>query len=342
MPTIDADTHVIETERTWEYMEPSEAEFKPIPVVSKTTSGETKQHWLIDNRLQARRDNIGLDTSEATREMSDIEGRLRHMDELEVDVHVLYPTIFLRPLTSRPDWELALCRSYNRWLTDIWSMGKGRLRWAAVLPLLSMDKALEELKLARKNGACAVFIRGLEGDRRLIDPYFFPLYEAASDLDMPIAIHSANGNFTTHDFFGAQEPGFCKFKLAVVGAFHSLVYTEVPERFPRLRFGFIEVSAQWVPYVMHDLALRFRRRGKELKKDLLQESRIYVACQTDDDLDYVIKYSGEDRLIIGSDYGHADTSSELEALRRLKQQSGIAPRVIDKILDDNPRAFYGL
>jgi predicted TIM-barrel fold metal-dependent hydrolase len=342
MPVIDADTHVIETERTWEFMEPSEAEFKPIPAAAQTDSGETKQFWLIDNRLQPRRDNIGHDTTEAAREMRDVEVRLRHMDELGVDIHVLYPTIFLRPITRRPDWELALCRSYNRWLAEIWSMGKGRLLWAAVLPLLSMDKALEELNWARKNGACAVFIRGIEGDRRLNDPYFFPLYEAASDLDMPIGIHSATGNFAIHDFFGGQEPGFCKFKLAVVGAFHSLVYDEVPARFPRLRFGFIEVSSQWVPYVIHDLAIRFRRRGKELKKDLLQEDRIYVACQTDDDLAYVLQYAGKERLMIGSDYGHADTSSELEALRRLKQQGGVEPTAIDRILDDNPREFYGL
>ena len=63
---------------------------------------------------------------------------------LEIDVQVLYPSLFLRPLTRKPEVELALCRSYNRWLADVWSQGKGRLRWAAVLPLMSMDAALEE------------------------------------------------------------------------------------------------------------------------------------------------------------------------------------------------------
>ena len=67
-----------------------------------------------------------------------------------------------------------------------------------------------------------------------------------------------------------------------------------------------------------------------------------MACQTDDDLPYVLQYSGEDNLVIGSDYGHADTSSELEALRHLKQQGKLSAQVIDKILDDNARALYGL
>ena len=39
---------------------------------------------------------------------------------------------------------------------------------------------------------------------------------------------------------------------------------------------------------------------------------------------------------------HADTSSELEALRLLKEHGDVDPAVIDKILDDNARALYAL
>ena len=53
--------------------------------------------------------------------MDDIQARLKHMDGLGVDVQVLYPTIFLRPFTRRPEVELAVTRSYNRWLIDIWT-----------------------------------------------------------------------------------------------------------------------------------------------------------------------------------------------------------------------------
>lgn len=341
MPTIDADCHVIETERTWEYMTAAEQEYKPIGLKAETPSG-TKEYWLIDGRVLPRRENIGLDTTEATREMKDLEARLRHMDELEVDVQVLYPTIFLRPVAQRAEVEVALCRAYNRWLADIWAMSKGRLPWAVVLPLQRMDVALQELRWARKQGAVAVFTRGLEVERRLVDPYFFPLYQEAMELDMPIGIHSANGSFTVYDFFGNQEPGFNRFKLAVVGAFHSLIYDEVPRRFPRLRWGFVEVSSQWIPYVLNDLMIRCRRKGKRLSPDVLRENRVYVACQTDDDLPYVLQYAGTETLVIGSDYGHADTSSELEALRHLRQSGKVDATLIDRILWDNPKALYGL
>ena len=74
----------------------------------------------------------------------------------------------------------------------------------------------------------------------------------------------------------------------------------------------------------------------------MRDNRLYVACQTDDDLSYVLKYSGEDNLVIGTDYGHSDTSSEIEALRRLRDNSDVSSEVLDKILYDNARALYGL
>jgi uncharacterized protein len=341
MPIIDADAHVLETERTWSYMARSEEQYRPRIVRTTDPLGVENEWWLIDGRTHSKQVNVGHETPEAAREMADIQARLRHMDELGVDVQVLYPTVFLRPITHRPEAELALARSYNRWLADIWAEGKGRLRWAAVLPLMTMDAALAELRWAKDHGACAVFVRGLEGDRRLSDPYYFPLFEEASSLDVPICPHSGNGSFDVHDFF-VDEPGFCKFKLATVGEFHAIIWNDLPGRFPKLRFGFIELSAQWVPYVLHDLGRRLARRGRQLGDQPLRDNRIWVACQTDDDLAYVLRYAGDDHIIIGSDYGHNDTSSEITALRTLKEQGDVSPAVIDKILDANARALYAL
>jgi predicted TIM-barrel fold metal-dependent hydrolase len=89
------------------------------------------------------------------------------------------------------------------------------------------------------------------------------------------------------------------------------------------------------------LARRLKERGKSLAENIMRDNRLYVACQTDDDLSYILKYAGEDNLVIGTDYGHSDTSAEIEALRKLRHHSDVAPRVLDKILYDNSRALYG-
>jgi predicted TIM-barrel fold metal-dependent hydrolase len=155
-------------------------------------------------------------------------------------------------------------------------------------------------------------------------------------------VHSATGSFAVHNFF-LEESGFSKFKLAVVGSFHALIYNDVPGQFPRTKFAFIEVSSQWIPYAIHDYARRKDRAGETVEKsDVLRKNRIWVACQTDDDLPYVLKYAGEDHLVIGTDYGHNDTSSEILALRKLKEDGAVPPHIVNKILDDNARALYGL
>ena len=46
--------------------------------------------------------------------------------------------------------------------------------------------------------------------------------------------------------------------------------------------------------------------------------------------------------MIGSDYGHADNASELLALAKLRENGGIEPGIIEKILCVNPARFYGL
>jgi predicted TIM-barrel fold metal-dependent hydrolase len=342
MAIIDADAHVLETERTWDYMLEAERSMRPRIVATPGDSASGGESWLVDGTTIGKARNVGHETPKESREMDDIQARLKHMDELEVDVQVLYPTIFLRPFTRRPEVELAVTRSYNRWLVDIWKQAPERLRWAAVLPLLSMDKALAEARFAKENGACGIFMRGLEGDKRVSDSYFFPLYEEAGRLGLPVCIHSATGSFAVHEYF-LDECGFNKFKLAVVGSFHSLIFNRIPEKFPNTRWGFIEVSSQWVPYAIHDFARRFERQGRAVDKSaVLRKNKIWVACQTDDDLPYVLKYSGDDMLVIGTDYGHNDTSSEILALRKLKEDGAVPPHVVNKILDDNARALYGL
>ncbi len=339
MAVIDADAHVIENESAWDYMLESERRFRP-KIVGAANGDPSVDYWFIDGRLMPR-SNVEKALPEAARDMSDLSIRIKHMDELNIDIQVIYPTIFIFPTARRAEVDLALCRSYNRWMADIVKQSPDRFRWVVVPPLLNMERVAEELKFGKEHGACGVYLRGLEADRRLSDPYFFPLYETAVKLDLPICVHSANGSIEAHDFF-LDEPGFCKFKLAVVGAFHSLLVDGIPDKFPGLRIAIVEVSAQWIPYAVHDLARRYQRRGKQLGANVLQDHRVYVTCQTDDDLDYILGYSGENNLVVGTDYGHSDNASEIEALRKLKTEGKIAGRVIEKILDDNPRALYGL
>ncbi|MSQ24322.1 MAG: hypothetical protein EXR58_07225 [Chloroflexi bacterium] len=352
MTVIDADCHVIENERTWSYMEGEDKKYRPIRIqMDEELQRPGNQQWLIDGRLTLQQSDGGLRTSEESREFISVDARLEHMDELGVDIQVLFPTMFLRPLTENPAAERAIYTSYNRWLADIWEKGAGRLRWAVAVPTLSISEAIPEMEWAKQHGACAVFMRGYEaGDRHLGDPYFFPLYQAAEALDMPICPHAGNSSFTMEKFM-AVAGGLNFFKSPVIDAFLSIVKSKIHAEFPKLRFGFIETSSQWVPWAMHSLGRAdpsLSRPGAGLlgqlraPDDLLPENRLYVACQTNDDIPYVLRYAGADNLVIGSDYGHNDTAAEITALRHLREIGGLDETIVDKIMDANPTALYAL
>jgi predicted TIM-barrel fold metal-dependent hydrolase len=358
MPVIDADTHVDECDETWEHLEEADRKFKPItvtqdaPAAASRTPRGYNRYWLIDGQLRLRRirDDKRTGTVLATRELQDIEARLRHMDALGVDTQVIYPTLFLMQVSGRPEVELALSKAYNRWMAAKWAQGKGRLRWITPLPLMSMDAALEELRFAKEHGACGVLKKGREcGNRLASDPYFFPLYEEANRLDMPICIHLGSGDPELTDAAPGPATSLLNLTLPVLDAFSALATANVPERFPKLRFGFIETTASWVPYLLTDMITRHERlswlQTFNLKKDVLRENRFFVTCDILDHLPYILEAAGDSSFIIGSDYGHADMSAVIDMIQLLKDlgaKGHVNADSVQKILDNNPRAFYGL
>ena len=175
MPTIDADTHVDESEDTWKKLEGTPYA-KYIPVTIEMPADEARRAgytptnsrcWVVEGRLQNRaiRDDINH-PPRVLRELEDVRGRLAHMDKMGVDVQVIFPTFFIRYNTGNAEAEWALTHTYNRWIAGKCAQTNGRLRWAAVLPLLRPDKAVEELRWAKERGACGVFKRGFDLDRR--------------------------------------------------------------------------------------------------------------------------------------------------------------------------------
>jgi len=276
------------------------------------------------------------------RELADIQGRLEDMDRMGVETQVIFPTFFIRYGASNAESEEALTSSYNRWIAERCAMSGGRLQWAAVLPLLDADKAVAELQWAKDNGACAVFRRGYDLEKPASDPHFFPTYEAAAALDIPVCFH------TGHPLPGREwDRGF-----PVMGAFIAVVAAGLPDKFPDLRFGFIEAGASWIPYALSQLAMQKRSQhlqGRastfELSKDLFRADRLFVTADPVDHVEHLLEFGTEDNLMVGTDYCHSDPSANLAALEEVQgwaDQGRVSDAVVGKILETNARGFYGL
>jgi predicted TIM-barrel fold metal-dependent hydrolase len=94
--------------------------------------------------------------------------------------------------------------------------------------------------------------------------------------------------------------------------------------------------------VLHEAKNRFKVLGREWSDNVAREYGMFVTCENSDDLPYVIRVAGEDCLVVGTDYGHTDISSDVDAIKIFRARTDLAPDVKRKILSDNARALYGL
>ena len=140
---IDADTHISEGEAMWAMMEKAMQPRRPImlSVPEDTWYGNRNAFWLIDGEIYPKPAGKGSfalvtpsaqkvqagrkDSTPATREMTDIKGRLADMDKLHTAKQIVYPTLFLVYNTKDRELEIALCRAYNRFLAQACAQSSG-------------------------------------------------------------------------------------------------------------------------------------------------------------------------------------------------------------------------
>jgi predicted TIM-barrel fold metal-dependent hydrolase len=359
---VDADTHIAESEAMWRMLG---NEFYPrrpvlVTVPEDTLYGNLNAFWLIDGKIfpkpkgkgsfnlitpsASKRERLRTDIPVGIRELTDPEARLKEMDRLGIEIQIIYPTLFLIYLTDDAGLEVALCRAYNRYLAEACSKAKGRLRWVAVPPLRSIEESVKEIRWAKEQGAVGVLFRGIEGDKTLDNPYFYPVYEEAGRLGLPICIHTGAGAPALMPLFELERNHtFGHIRILPLLAFRDLVANRIPELFPKVKFGFIEAAAGWVPYLIHALRRLLRQRFRHATSaDLFREYRLYVACEADEDIPYLARYIGEDHLMIGSDYTHNDPSKEPELVSTMRGREDVPAQLTEKILCENPRSFYAL
>lgn len=365
---LDADTHVLESEQTWSYMDKALYPRRPVIVSmpDDTLYGESNSMWVIDGDIFPKpggRGGFALNTPTTQKrlarrpdmpacELNDVPARLKDMDTMGVDTQVVYPTFFLPFVTHDVELEVALCRSYNRFMGAAWAKGGGRIRWVLMPPLRNVEATVQELRYGKEHGAVGIFWRGIEKDRTPDDPYFFPIYEEASALGLPVTIHTGAGCPELTKLINVtRSTTFPHSHLLMLIACRNIVGNKIPSMFPQLRFGMIEAGATWVPYVLH--TLKRRTMGEDPEQwgpRMFQENRIFVSYEEAEDLPMLLRYVGEDNLVTGSDYGHhagspdqrGDPAAQIRWVENLRAREDVHPSVMDKLLGDNARALYGL
>jgi len=373
MKYIDADGHVEECLPTFsdKYLDPA---FRPLrPTV---IGRDGLAYWVIDEQMFPRRvgkgcNNLGTPASydgKPTRhtalkpdsiesmELTDIGARLRSMDEEEIAIQVVYPSLFLAyPLTSNTALATALYSSYNRWLGDRLS-GNERIQWAAIANLDDVGAAVQQVREAKSLGASAVMVLGTAGDLTFDHPTLLPFFESLAQTNLPLAVHVGWSCPALNNIYSHIYPsGVIAFLVPVMMGLVALISGGVLDRFPDLREAFLEAGCQWVHFVLERMDHRFRRTRNQLSTfhsqtaprhdlppmDYVRKGNLFFSTEADDVLlPHVIDLVGEDNMVFGSDMPHGDRESFV--VRKVKERKDIGDSAKLKILESNPARLYGL
>jgi predicted TIM-barrel fold metal-dependent hydrolase len=235
------------------------------------------------------------------------------LDLSEIEGTVLYPTLGLRiGLLRDAEWSAALAHAYNDWMHATFTRDNARIRAVAVLPLQDPAAAVTELRRAvTELGAAGGVVVAAQRRKPLGDPFYDPIYAEAQRLDVPIAIHAGGPGTRFEMFDRAIESRCVGHPTSLVIEMTSMMFGGVFDRFPTLRFSFMEGGIAWLLFLrerMHEAYEQWAVQAPALRCDPdehLGSGRIFFHCEADERIiPYAVSALGENALLYASDFPH--------------------------------------
>ncbi len=357
-PVIDSDGHVIETHIDWEsYIEPAYKQDAPRLLVD--AAGYPRLY--MEGRVRPKHAGWGRAVGPPFAKlkvgpegMRDPKVRLEHMAVEGIDVAVLFGTIIALGGAGieDPGYGAAVCRAYNNWLYDYCSENSDRLKGIAVVPLQDVSAAIVELRRSVTElgmvGVCSpAHVQGKNCDH--VD--FLPFYAECERLGVPVCFHTAPGHpgvmaagiERSNNFFVTHAIAF-PVELMIASA--SLIAAGIPERFPRLKFGFFEAGISWVPYWIERLDEHYEKLAGHVPaltkapSEIMRGEQFFYSCEPEEHrLPEAIEDVGADRIMYASDYAHWDCEYP-NSVREIAEREEVPAEIRRKLLFDNAARFF--
>jgi predicted TIM-barrel fold metal-dependent hydrolase len=286
--------------------------------------------------------------------MTDPKARLVDMDSEGIDVAVLFGAGLAGTLPALEDAGLAaaLATARNTWLAEYCAADPRRIKGTAALAQQDIDASVDELRRTVKElGFVGASLFPNVKGRHLGDSYYFPLYAEAEKLNIPICVHMFLGRYGS-DAVGTERVDKFFYSHLFGHPFEQMIALSVIigegvlERFPKLRFVFLESGCGWVPYWLERMDEHYEVLGVQLSElrtepsKLLQRGQIYFSCEPDEkELVHVIDVIGDTWIVFASDYSHFDSRSP-GASEPIVTHAQLGEASKRKILNDNARRLY--
>src|SRR5580698_5537761 len=367
---IDADGHILEPLNLWsDYIEPKYRDKAPKLI----RDADGKQRLQVGEQLLGSKKGLGAlggvgardgtvvdDTMEYEQGRKggfDPHARIPDMDLDGIDAAFLYPSIGLfAGAVQDPRVAAAMARAYNRWLADYCKPYPDRLFGVAMLPMQSVDLAIEEVRYAREVlGMRGGFLRPnpYHGKKMMSDPIYEPFWAVAEDLDFSIGFHEGSTNAMPTvgvDRFEGDRAArhMISHTMEMMLAAMGVIWGGVVDRHPRLRVAFLESGGGWMAPWLDRMDRHFDDHGfndsaPKMRPSELFQRNCWISFEpVESSIAALADYIGPHKIMWATDYPHQDGFFP-GAPQMMRDRLGpLPPAAKHQVMAGGALGFYGM
>lgn len=233
--------------------------------------------------------------------------RMHDCRHTHVDVQVLSTIPVMFHYWARPQDALDTSRFLNDHIAEVVQRYPKQFVGLGTIPMQSAELAVKEMERCKQLGLAGIEIGTNVNDLNLNEPQFFPIYEAAQQLDMAVFVHPWN-MMGTKQISKYWLPWLVGMPAETTRAICSLIFGGVFERFPNIRFAFAHGGGSFpatIGRIEHGYHVRpdLTAVDNEVNpRDYLGHFYVDSLVHDPDMLHYIMKLVGEDKICVGSDY----------------------------------------
>ena len=277
---------------------------------------------------------------------------LQSMDAMGIDFSIIFPTPML-VLGTHPhsQTEVEMARAYNRWLTRDVLPQSDAVRTMLYLPISDPDACIEFIDEFGDHPNVVGFLITALRYQPLWENRFMKVFAALDERGLPLAFHSAphwgDKPFEQlNSFLGVHALGFPFYAMIQMT---NILLNGVQERFPNLKFMFLEAGIAWLPFMIARMDNEYLMRMSDaplLKKmpgdyirDFYFSSQPLERIENEDHMRTFLEMTNaENRLLYSSDYPHQDFDLPSVIIDML----GMSDAGKKRVLGTNAAELFGL
>lgn len=286
--------------------------------------------------------------------------RIGEMARDGVSAEVLYPTRALDQFgILNGALQEASFRIYNEWLEEYCAVAPDRLFGVACISVFRIEEAIREAERAKKAGARGLMIwQSPPQEMSFSGDYYYPLWEAAQALDMPVSLHVVTGApFPPGSAFARRSSiEFLRFAVTeklnlVTTSLKDLIGSGTFDRFPGLKVVVVECEVSWMPFFMSQLdkytADKYTTKRGHVRQVLRPPSEylgrnLFATFFNDKAMGPLVEDWGADCWMWSNDFPHPNSTWPKSREVIARDLAKLSPSLRSRLLRENVSRLYGL